>query len=70
VEEALPADADEGPPSEIKVARDRAERDTILSTLRDCDWNVSESARRLGMDRGYLHRKIKRYGLARESAGA
>jgi len=70
VEEALPGDSDGGPPSEIKVARDRAERDTILSTLRDCDWNVSEAARRLGMDRGYLHRKIKRYGLARESAGA
>ena len=70
VEEALPADSDGGPPSEIKVARDRAERDTILSTLRDCDWNVSEAARRLGMDRGYLHRKIKRYGLARETAGA
>jgi two-component system nitrogen regulation response regulator NtrX len=70
VDEALPAAADEGPPSEIMVARDRAEPDTILSTLRDCDWNVSESARRLGMDRGYLHRKIKRYGLARESAGA
>jgi two-component system nitrogen regulation response regulator NtrX len=70
VEEALPADSDEGPPSEIKAARDRAERDTILSTLRQCDWNVSEAARRLGMDRGFLHRKIKRYGLARESAGA
>jgi two-component system nitrogen regulation response regulator NtrX len=70
VEEALPADSDEGPPSEIKAARDRAEKDTILATLRQCDWNVSEAARRLGMDRGFLHRKIKRYGLARESAGA
>jgi len=70
VEEVLPPDSDEGPPSEIKQARDRAERDTILGTLRQCDWNVSEAARRLGMDRGYLHRKIKRYGLARDAAGA
>jgi two-component system nitrogen regulation response regulator NtrX len=70
VEEVLPPDADEGPPSEIKQARDRAERDTILSTLRQCDWNVSEAARRLGMDRGYLHRKIKRYGLTRDASGA
>jgi two-component system nitrogen regulation response regulator NtrX len=69
VEDALPPDSDEGPPSEIKAARDRAERDTIQATLRQCDWNVSEAARRLGMDRGYLHRKIKRYGLAREAAG-
>jgi two-component system nitrogen regulation response regulator NtrX len=70
VEEVLPPDSDEGPPSEIKQARDRAERDTILGTLRQCDWNVSEAARRLGMDRGYLHRKIKRYGLARDAASA
>jgi two-component system nitrogen regulation response regulator NtrX len=69
VEEVLPPDSDEGPPSEIKQARDRAERDTILGTLRQADWNVSEAARRLGMDRGYLHRKIKRYGLSRETSG-
>jgi DNA-binding NtrC family response regulator len=67
VEEVLPADSDEGPPSEIKAARDKAERDTILSTLKQCQWNVTEASRRLGMDRGYLHRKIKRYGLVRES---
>ncbi|HET9251932.1 MAG TPA: sigma-54 dependent transcriptional regulator [Candidatus Eisenbacteria bacterium] len=66
VEEVLPADADEGPPSEIKAARDKAERDTILATLKQCQWNVTEASRRLGMDRGYLHRKIKRYGLVRE----
>ncbi|MEK7315737.1 MAG: sigma-54 dependent transcriptional regulator [Candidatus Eisenbacteria bacterium] len=70
VEEVLPPDDDDGPPSEIKQARDKAERDTIHSTLRQCDWNVSEAARRLGMDRGYLHRKIKRYGLTRDASGA
>jgi two-component system nitrogen regulation response regulator NtrX len=67
VEEVLPHDADEEPPSEIKAARDKAERDTILATLKQCQWNVTEASRRLGMDRGYLHRKIKRYGLVRES---
>ena len=66
VEDALPPDTGEGPPSEIKVARDKAERDAIHGMLRECQWNVSEAARRLGMDRGYLHRKIKRYGLARD----
>jgi two-component system, NtrC family, nitrogen regulation response regulator NtrX len=70
VDEVLPLDADDGPPSEIKAARDKAERDTILATLKQCQWNVTEAARRLGMDRGYLHRKIKRYGLVRESAGS
>ena len=66
VEDALPPDAGDGPPSEIKAARDKAERDAIHGMLRECQWNVSEAARRLGMDRGYLHRKIKRYGLARD----
>ena len=69
VEDVLPPDAGDGPPSEIKAARDKAERDTIHAMLRECEWNVSEAARRLGMDRGYLHRKIKRYGLSRD-AGA
>jgi len=69
VEEALPADADEEPQSEIKAARDKAERDTIHAMLKQCQWNVTEASRRLGMDRGYLHRKIKRYGLVRETPG-
>ena len=70
VERALPLDADDGPVSEIKAARDKAERATILATLKQCQWNVTEASRRLGMDRGYLHRKIKRYGLVREATGA
>ncbi|HEY7728709.1 MAG TPA: sigma-54 dependent transcriptional regulator [Candidatus Eisenbacteria bacterium] len=70
VEEVLPSESDEEPVSEIKAARDKAERETISATLKQCNWNVTEAARRLGMDRGYLHRKIKRYGLSRESARA
>jgi len=70
VEEALPSDADDEPRSEIKAARDKAERDTIHAMLKQCQWNVTEASRRLGMDRGYLHRKIKRYGLVRETSGA
>jgi two-component system nitrogen regulation response regulator NtrX len=70
VEETLPPGQDDEPPSEIKAARDKAERDTILAMLKQCQWNVTEASRRLGMDRGYLHRKIRRYGLVRESSGA
>src|SRR5207248_2961268 len=69
VEAVLPAGAEEEPVSEIRAARDRAERDAILTTLRQCSWNVTEAAKRLGMDRGYLHRKIKRYGLVRDAPG-
>ena len=67
VEEVLPQGQDDEPPSEIKAARDKAERDTILAMLKQCQWNVTEASRRLGMDRGYLHRKIRRYGLVRET---
>jgi len=67
VEASLPLDVDEEPVSEIRAARDRAEREAILATLRQCSWNVTEAAKRLGMDRGYLHRKIKRYGLVRDA---
>jgi len=70
VEQALPARTDEEPVSEIRAARDRAERDAILTTLKQCSWNVTEAAKRLGMDRGYLHRKIKRYGLVRDAQGS
>jgi two-component system nitrogen regulation response regulator NtrX len=70
VEEVLPSESDEEPVSEIKAARDKAEREAISATLRQCGWNVTEAARRLGMDRGYLHRKIKRYGLSRDAARA
>jgi len=70
VDQVLPPDSDDEAPSEIKAARDKAERDTILATLKQCQWNVTEASRRLGMDRGYLHRKIKRYGLVREAAGS
>ena len=68
VDAVLPPDVDREPASEIRTARDRAERETILATLRQCSWNVTEAAKRLGMDRGYLHRKIKRYGLVRDAS--
>jgi two-component system nitrogen regulation response regulator NtrX len=70
VEEVLPSESDEEPVTEIKAARDKAEREAIATTLKQCGWNVTEAARRLGMDRGYLHRKIKRYGLSRDAKSA
>ena len=30
------------------------------------DWNVSETARRIGMPRSNLYKKIEKYGLNRE----
>jgi two-component system nitrogen regulation response regulator NtrX len=48
---------------EFKTA---AERAFLLHKLREMDWNVSETARVLGMPRSNLYKKIERYGLARE----
>jgi two-component system nitrogen regulation response regulator NtrX len=46
--------------------KDKAERAFLLQKLRDNDWNVSETARRVDMPRSNLYKKIERYGLLRE----
>lgn len=43
---------------------DDVERATILRTLDECEGNKSEAARRLGITRATLHKKLKRYGAA------
>ncbi|TVM16574.1 two-component system response regulator [Oceanidesulfovibrio indonesiensis] len=43
---------------------DDVERATILRTLDECEGNKSETARRLGITRATLHKKLKRYGAA------
>jgi two-component system nitrogen regulation response regulator NtrX len=44
-----------------------AERAFLLAKLKEYDWNVSETARRLEMPRSNLYKKIERYRLTRES---
>ncbi len=46
--------------------KDRAERAFILQKLREGDWNVAETARRVDMPRSNLYKKIEKYGLVRE----
>ena len=48
--------------SEFKEA---AEKAYIELKLREHEWNVSEAARRMGMPRSNLYKKIERHGLAR-----
>jgi len=43
------------------------ERTLILDALAASRWNVSEAARKLGMGRATINRKIKRYGVVRPS---
>jgi two-component system nitrogen regulation response regulator NtrX len=43
------------------------EKSLILSELKRTGWNVSQAAARLDIDRANLHRKMRRYGIHRES---
>ena len=46
--------------------KEAAEKAFIAEKLRDYDWNISEAARRMGMPRSNLYKKIERHGLERE----
>ncbi|MGB3433238.1 MAG: helix-turn-helix domain-containing protein, partial [Achromobacter sp.] len=39
----------------------------LRAMLASCGGNVSEAARRLGVDRSTVHRQIRRHGLASRS---
>ena len=46
--------------------KESAERAYIVLKLRENDWNVAETARRIEMPRSNLYKKIERYGLLRD----
>lgn len=52
-----------GSTTEATRTLDEMERDAIAATIKDCDGNMTEVARRLGITRQTLYNKIKRYGL-------
>jgi transcriptional regulator with GAF, ATPase, and Fis domain len=41
----------------------RFKRGLVVRTLRECGWRKAESARALGLARGYLHRLINQLGI-------
>jgi two-component system nitrogen regulation response regulator NtrX len=47
--------------------KESAERAYIVQKLRENEWNVAETARRIEMPRSNLYKKIERYGLVRDS---
>ena len=53
------------PSSPIAVNRplEEIEKEAILATLEDSGGNKSETARRLGINRKTLHKKLKDYGI-------
>ncbi len=47
----------------LKEARDEFEKTYILKALQSNNWNISQTAKVLDMERTYLYKKIKTYGL-------
>jgi DNA-binding NtrC family response regulator len=50
----------------LREHRDSAERQFILDTLREVDWNISRAATMLGVERTNLHKKMRALDLKRE----
>ncbi len=54
----------------LKELRDLVERDYILKKLEENDWNITQAAQALGVERTNLHKKIKQHGLSRAGRAA
>ena len=50
----------------LREYRDHAERQYILDTLREVDWNISRAAGLLGLERTNLHKKIRALNVKRD----
>ena len=60
---SLPNAAGPSRTSTLHEARAQYEREFILSKLKENNWNISQTARLLGLERSYLYRKMKAYGI-------
>ncbi|HYS80254.1 MAG TPA: sigma-54 dependent transcriptional regulator [Anaeromyxobacteraceae bacterium] len=49
----------------LRELRDLVERDYILKKLEEHEWNITQAAQALGVERTNLHKKIKQHGLSR-----
>jgi len=51
----------------LKRALETPERQIILETLRELNWNRSAAAAKLGINRTTLYKKMKRLGLDQQT---
>ena len=61
----LESPPEEGEDAGLKGRVARSEIDSIRRALEAADWNVTQAAAGLGIDRTNLHRKMRKYGIAR-----
>jgi two-component system, NtrC family, nitrogen regulation response regulator NtrX len=59
----VPGESSSSQAKNLRDARQEFEKDFILKTLKENDWNVSRTASILGIERSHLHRKIKSFGI-------
>ncbi len=62
----LESPPEEGDDAGLKGKVARSEIDSIRRALDSADWNVTQAAAGLGIDRTNLHRKMRKYGIARK----
>ena len=55
--------------STLQDLQERTEREAVLSTLQACKFNKTEAARRLGIHRTLLYKRIRKYNLPLTSNG-
>jgi len=63
---SLPNGSGTSKASTLHEARAQYEREFILSKLKENNWNISQTARLLGLERSYLYRKMKTYGIEKQ----
>jgi len=61
--------ASSGPNASLKERLDAYERGLIVAALDEASGNRTHAARALGLNRGTLHSKLQKYGLARPDEG-
>jgi two-component system nitrogen regulation response regulator NtrX len=52
----------------LKDAKTDFEREYIVQALKENQWNISKTAQILGIERSYLHRRMKSFGIDHEDA--
>ena len=63
--DGAPSSAGEAGAAGLREELDRYEANAIRRELEAAKWNVTQAAARLGLDRTNLHRKMRKYGIAR-----